>query len=39
MTFASLARSASIFRDANTFVFHFQPHAQLGLTGRFVRGQ
>ncbi len=30
MTFAGLARGASICLDANTFVFHFQPHAQFG---------
>ena len=26
MTFADLVRGVSLFVDANTFVFHFQPH-------------
>ncbi len=30
MNFASLARGTSVFLDANTFVFHFQPHATFG---------
>jgi predicted nucleic acid-binding protein len=30
MTFAGLIRGASVFLDANTFVFHFQPHARFG---------
>ena len=30
MTFASLPRGTSVFLDANTFVFHFQPHASFG---------
>ena len=30
MTFAGLTRGASVFLDANTFVFHFQPHTQFG---------
>jgi predicted nucleic acid-binding protein len=30
MTFADLARGASLFVDANIFVFHFQPHALFG---------
>jgi predicted nucleic acid-binding protein len=29
-TFASLASGASIFLDANTLVYHFQPHPTLG---------
>ncbi len=30
MTFADLVRGDSVFLDANTFVFHFQPHAVFG---------
>ena len=30
MTFADLARRASLFVDANIFVFHFQPHGLFG---------
>jgi len=30
MTFADLVRGVSLFVDANTFVFHFQPHALFG---------
>ena len=30
MTFAALTRGAAVFLDANTFVFHFQPHPQFG---------
>src|SRR5262245_11074295 len=31
MTFAGLTRGATVFLDANTFVFHFQPHARFGV--------
>ena len=34
MTFADLARGASVFVDANIFVFHFQPHALFGSPAR-----
>ncbi len=30
MTFADLIRGASVFVDANIFVFHFQPHTLFG---------
>jgi predicted nucleic acid-binding protein len=30
MNFAALSRGESVFLDANTFVFHFQPHPQFG---------
>jgi predicted nucleic acid-binding protein len=30
MTFANIARGSAVFVDANTFVFHFQPHAVFG---------
>ncbi len=30
MTFADLVRGDSVFLDANTFVYHFQPHSSLG---------
>jgi len=30
MTFADLVRGESLFVDANTFVFHFQPHPVFG---------
>jgi predicted nucleic acid-binding protein len=30
MTFADLPRSASVFLDANTFVYHFMPHPLYG---------
>ena len=30
MTFADLVRGESLFVDANTFVFHFQPHPLFG---------
>jgi len=30
MTFADLVRGDSVFLDANTFVFHFQPHVVFG---------
>jgi len=30
MNFGSLARGATIFLDANTFIFHFQPHPAFG---------
>jgi hypothetical protein len=32
MNFAALSRGESVFLDANTFVFHFQPHPQFGLS-------
>jgi len=36
MTFAELVRGDSVFLDANTFVYHFEPHAVFGppCTGR-----
>jgi predicted nucleic acid-binding protein len=30
MTFADLVRGDSVFLDANTFVYHFQPHSAFG---------
>ena len=30
MTFADLSKGDSVFVDANTFVYHFQPHATYG---------
>jgi predicted nucleic acid-binding protein len=30
MTFADLVRGDSVFLDANTFVYHFEPHAVFG---------
>lgn len=44
MTFNDLVASASLFIDANTFVYHFMPHPTLGmacadLLGRIKRGE
>jgi hypothetical protein len=32
MTFADLLRGDSVFLDANTLVYHFEPHAIVGAS-------